>query len=89
MVLGADGGIAADVADDAAADLPRPCLGSRGRRVQDGEGEAQLEEELPQTRRHGWDLGEDWRSRASAAASQLQMLLSERWVRASSYSRTR
>ena len=57
MVLGTDGGVAADVADDAAADLPRPRLGRRGRCEQDGEGEAQ-QEELPPAREgrgHGCD----------------------------------
>jgi hypothetical protein len=46
VVLGADGGVAADVADDIAADLPRPRLGGRGRQ-EDGEDEAQLEEDRP------------------------------------------
>lgn len=45
VVLGADGGVAADVADDAAAYLPRPRLSCRGNRKEDGEGEAQLEKE--------------------------------------------
>ena len=57
MVLGADGGVTADVADDAAADLPRPRLGRRGHREEDGEGEAQLGKERPPAmggRGHGW-----------------------------------
>lgn len=59
VVLGADGGIGADVADHAAADLPRPRLGRRGRRQQEGE-EAEVEEQQPpvrertRRRRHGF-----------------------------------
>jgi hypothetical protein len=56
VVLGADGGVAADVTDDAAADLPRPRLGGRGRQ-QEGEDDAQMEEERPPRARrcgHGW-----------------------------------
>lgn len=45
MVLGADGGVATNVADDAAADLPRPRLGRWGCHEHDGESETQLEEE--------------------------------------------
>jgi len=54
VVLRADGGVAADVADDAAADLPRPSL---SRREQDTKGDAELQEERPPERvcrGHGW-----------------------------------
>ena len=81
MVLGTDGGVAADVADNAAADLPRPRLGRRGRCEQDGEGEAQ-QEELPPAREgrgHGCDrIGLVGGMKPSRAVDSLPRLLQMR-----------